>query len=126
MYYARVYVTPKEGILDPQGATIERALPALGFEGVGSIRVGRYITLEVDGSDEQVVRKDVEAMCRHLLANPIIEDFTFELTPGAFSESMGDEDVVVSETTPIHKAGPHAASPWTAADPYATREEPVE
>lgn len=125
MYYVRVYVTPKEGILDPQGATIERALPALGFEGVGSIRVGRYITLEVDGSDEHVVQKDVEAMCRHLLANPIIEDFCFELKAGPLAE-LGDEDLIVSEDTPIHKAGPHAASPWTAADPYATREEPVE
>jgi phosphoribosylformylglycinamidine synthase PurS subunit len=126
MYYASVYVTPKEGILDPQGATIERALPALGFEGVGTIRVGRYITLEVDGSDEEVVRKDVEAMCRNLLANPIIEDYRFELRGGPLSAGSGEEDLLVSEDTPVHTAGEHAASPWTAVDPYATREEPVE
>lgn len=126
MYYVSVYVTPKEGILDPQGATIERALPALGFEGVSNIRVGRYITLEVEGSDEHLVGADVEAMCRHLLANPIIEDYCFELKAGHLSQVLGEEDLIVSEDTPVHKAGPHAASPWTAVDPYASREEPLE
>jgi len=80
MFRASVYVTPKAGILDPQGATIERALPALGFEGVQNIRVGRYVTLDVQGTDPEVVRRDVDDMCRRLLANPIIEDYRFELT----------------------------------------------
>ncbi|HZK48911.1 MAG TPA: phosphoribosylformylglycinamidine synthase subunit PurS [Thermoleophilia bacterium] len=80
MFRASVYVTPKAGILDPQGATIERALPALGFEGVQNIRVGRYVTLDVQGADPEVVRRDVDDMCRRLLANPIIEDYRFELT----------------------------------------------
>ena len=80
MFRVSVFVTPKAGILDPQGATIERTLPALGFEGVGNIRVGRFITLEVDGSDAEAVRKNVDDMCRRLLANLIIEDYRFEVT----------------------------------------------
>jgi len=125
MFKVKVYVTPKAGISDPQGATIERALPALGFDGVGSIRVGRLITLEVDGVDAAVVGKDVEAMCRQLLANPIIEDYRFELeATGPFVEAMAaPEDVVVSADTPLHVAGEHAGSPWTAADPYARRQK---
>ncbi len=125
MFKVKVYVTPKAGISDPQGATIQRALPALGFEGVDNIRVGRFITLEVDGADADVVSKDVDAMCRQLLANPIIEDYSFEVqAAGLFAGSQWvPEDVLVSEDTPIHVAGEHAGSPWTAVDPYASREE---
>ncbi len=79
MFKVSVYVTPKAGILDPQGATVERALPALGFRGVTDIRVGRFITLLVEGDDESAVRADADAMCRRLLANPIIEDYSFDL-----------------------------------------------
>jgi phosphoribosylformylglycinamidine synthase len=66
---ARVLIRPKEGILDPQGQTVERALPALGFEGVSDVRVGRLVELEV----EDVSR--VGEMCERLLANPLIEDY---------------------------------------------------
>ena len=86
MYRVSVFVTPKHGILDPEGAVIERALPALGHEGVSSIRVGRFITLEVEAADEAAARRAVDSMCRQLLANPIIEDYRFELAqaePGA-------------------------------------------
>ncbi|MCZ7665074.1 MAG: phosphoribosylformylglycinamidine synthase subunit PurS [Thermoleophilia bacterium] len=126
MFKVSVYVTPKQAILDPQGATIERALPALGFEGVENIRVGRFITLEVDGSEEDVVRRDVEDMCRRLLANPIIEDYRFELVDvGPFPGAGLGGEVLLSEDTPMHVAGEHAASPWTAVDPYAHREEKI-
>ena len=79
--HVRVYVTPKQGILDPQGVTIERALPALGFDGVSGVRVGKFIELDVkvDGGSPEAVRTEVDEMCRKLLANPIIEDFTFEV-----------------------------------------------
>jgi len=83
MYKVSVYVTPKKGILDPQGATIERALPALGHTGVGQIRVGRFITLEVEGDEREAVSAEVDSMCRRLLANPIIEDYSFELSAEA-------------------------------------------
>ena len=62
-------IRPKQGILDPQGQTVERALPALGFEGVSHVRVGRMVELEVEDASE------VRAMCERLLANPLIEDY---------------------------------------------------
>ena len=80
MYRVSVYVTPKAGVVDPQGAVVERALPALGHAGARNIRVGRYITLEVEGSDPAKVKADVDDMCRRLLANPIIEDYRFEIS----------------------------------------------
>ena len=66
---ARVLIRPKEGILDPQGQTVERALPALGFDGVSDVRIGRLVELDVPDLAE------VEAMCEKLLANPLIEDY---------------------------------------------------
>ena len=65
----RVLVRPKEGILDPQGIAVERALPALGFEGVTGVHVGRLIELDVEDASQ------VDAMCRKLLVNPLIEDY---------------------------------------------------
>ena len=90
MFKVSVYVTPKQGVVDPQGAVVERALPALGHTGVGNIRVGRYITLEVEGKDPEKVRTDVDDMCRRLLANPIIEDYRFDIAPlGIATEGEG-------------------------------------
>ena len=66
---ARVLIRPKEGILDPQGQTVERALPALGFEGVSEVRIGRMVELDVPDIAE------VEQMCEKLLANPLVEDY---------------------------------------------------
>ena len=66
---ARVLIRPKEGILDPQGQAVEKALPALGFEGVANVRVGRMVELEVDDASR------VPEMCERLLANPLIEDY---------------------------------------------------
>jgi phosphoribosylformylglycinamidine synthase PurS subunit len=66
---ARILVRPKAGLLDPQGKAVERALPALGFDGVVNVRVGRLIELEVD--DPSLVPE----MCERLLANPLIEDY---------------------------------------------------
>jgi phosphoribosylformylglycinamidine synthase subunit PurS len=70
---ARVLIRPKEGILDPQGKAVERALPALGFEGVSHVHVGRLVELETDNPDE------LESLCEKLLANPLIEDYEIEL-----------------------------------------------
>ena len=66
---ARVLIRPKQGILDPQGKAVERALPALGFEGVSNVRVGRLVELETDDPDA------VPSLCEKLLANPLVEDF---------------------------------------------------
>jgi phosphoribosylformylglycinamidine synthase subunit PurS len=73
---ARVLIRPKEGILDPQGQAVERALPALGFEGVSNVRVGRLVELEIADV------ADVPAMCERLLANPLIEDYEVHVTDG--------------------------------------------
>jgi phosphoribosylformylglycinamidine synthase subunit PurS len=66
---ARVLIRPKEGILDPQGQAVEQALPALGFEGVRNVHVGRLIELDVEDAEQ------LPAMCERLLANPLIEDY---------------------------------------------------
>jgi phosphoribosylformylglycinamidine synthase PurS subunit len=90
VFKVSVYVTPKRGVVDPQGAVVERALPGLGHTSAGNIRVGRYITLEVQGSDPEKARAEVDDMCRRLLANPIIEDYRFEITPGEASAKEGN------------------------------------
>jgi phosphoribosylformylglycinamidine synthase len=69
---ARVLVRPKAGILDPQGVAVERALPALGFEGVANVHVGRLIELDIEDPSQ------LEAMCEKLLANPLIEDYSIQ------------------------------------------------
>lgn len=66
---ATVLIRPKEGILDPQGQAVEEALPALGFDGVRHVHVGRLVELEVEDESQ------LEAMCEKLLANPLIEDY---------------------------------------------------
>jgi phosphoribosylformylglycinamidine synthase subunit PurS len=72
---ARVLVRPKAGILDPQGVAVERALPALGFEGVSNVHVGRLIELDIEDPGQ------LPAMCEKLLANPLIEDFEIVSEP---------------------------------------------
>ena len=69
MTRVRVLVRPKEGILDPQGQAVERALPALGFKGVSHVHVGRMVELDVEDASQ------LDAMCSQLLANPLIEDY---------------------------------------------------
>ena len=73
---ARVLIRPKAGILDPQGLAVERALPALGFQGVQDVHVGRLVELELQ--DPQQLR----AMCEKLLANPLVEDYELQLLDG--------------------------------------------
>ena len=74
---ARVLIRPKEGILDPQGKAVERALPALGFEGVEHVRVGRMVELEAEDPAR------IPELCEKLLANPLIEDYEIESIDGA-------------------------------------------
>ena len=66
---ARVLIRPKAGILDPQGEAVERALPALGFQGVANVHVGRLVELDVPDPSQ------LQAMCEKLLANPLVEDY---------------------------------------------------
>ena len=78
---AFVRVKLKEGVLDPQGKAIGNALAGLGFTGIGEVRQGKLIELELSETDLARARERVEAMCRELLANPVIEDYTIELSP---------------------------------------------
>ena len=75
----KVIVTPRGGILDPQGKAVEHALKSLGFKGVGGVRIGKYIVLDIDAASAQEARAAAQKMCEQLLANPLIEDFRFEV-----------------------------------------------
>ncbi len=79
-FEARIEIRHRPGILDPQGGVIERALPALGYGNVADVRVGKSVRLVVAADDAEAARAQVEEMCRRLLANPVIEDFSIELT----------------------------------------------
>ena len=76
---ARVHVTLKPGVLDPQGKAIEHALDSLGFPGVHDVRQGKVIELTLEESDPQKARSSLEAMCEKLLANTVIENYAIEL-----------------------------------------------
>ncbi|TWG61628.1 MULTISPECIES: phosphoribosylformylglycinamidine synthase subunit PurS [unclassified Aminobacter] len=76
MIKARVTVTLKNGVLDPQGKAIEGALGALGFAGVGGVRQGKVFDLELEGTDKAKAEADVKAMCEQLLANTVIENYS--------------------------------------------------
>ena len=76
---ARIVVTPKPVVNDPQGVTVRQGLAALGFGEVTEVRVGKYIEVTLDASSEREARERVEAMCERLLANNVIEDYRFEL-----------------------------------------------
>lgn len=76
---ARIIITLKSGVLDPQGKAIQHALGALGFAGVEDVRQGKYIEVEVAERDEAKARAEVERMCRKLLANTVIENYAIEL-----------------------------------------------
>jgi phosphoribosylformylglycinamidine synthase len=76
---ARVTVTLKNGVLDPQGKAIEGALGTLGFSGVGHVRQGKVFDIEVEGSDKAKAEADIKAMCEKLLANTVIEDYAVEI-----------------------------------------------
>jgi phosphoribosylformylglycinamidine synthase subunit PurS len=76
---ARVHITLKQGVLDPQGKAIAHALGTLGFSGVDSVRQGKLIELEVAESDPGKARAQIDAMCKQLLANTVIEDYSIDL-----------------------------------------------
>ena len=79
MAKARVIITLKKTIMDAQGQTVERALRDLGYEGVQDLRIGKYVEMELDGAPGDQLSGQLDEMCRKLLANPIIEDFRFEI-----------------------------------------------
>ena len=118
---ARVFVTLKSGVLDPQGKAIEGVLSALGIEGVGSVRQGKVFDLDIDAADEAGATDLLKRACERLLANTVIENYRFELTDGAPTAAPADPatedgfapDEAVDEgtTDPAQSAAEHAEMP---------------
>ncbi|MBI4501135.1 MAG: phosphoribosylformylglycinamidine synthase subunit PurS [Gemmatimonadetes bacterium] len=80
-FAVEVRVMPRRALLDPQGQAVEHALDALGFKGVGGVRVGKALTLELERPDSGQAEDDARSMCERLLANPVTEDFTLSVRP---------------------------------------------
>ncbi len=79
MYRAKIKVTLRKSILDVQGKAVQSALHKLGYNDVESVRIGKYIELELSDQDEPTARKNAEEACKKLLSNPVMEDYSFEL-----------------------------------------------
>ena len=76
---ARIVITPKKAVLDPQGKTVQNALAQMGYNGIGAVHVGKYLEIEVSGADKEAARKQIDDACHRILSNPVIEDYRFEL-----------------------------------------------
>ena len=76
---ARITITLKTGVLDPQGKAIQNALKSLGFADVGEVRQGKYIEVDLAAKSEKAAREEVERMCKELLANTVIENYAYEI-----------------------------------------------
>ena len=83
IFSVQVDVQLRPGIADPQGSTIERSLPTLGFEGIDGVRVGKSIRFRIEATDEAAARQRVEDLCERFLTNPVIEDASVTLTAEA-------------------------------------------
>ena len=79
MYLAKIYISLKPTVNDPQGLTVKGALHNLGFSEVISVRMGKYIEVKIEGNEQNKIQEKVNEMCRKLLANPVIENYAFEL-----------------------------------------------
>ncbi|KAB2653566.1 MAG: phosphoribosylformylglycinamidine synthase subunit PurS [Verrucomicrobia bacterium] len=75
---AKITVSPKKAVLDPQGKTVQNALEHMGYKGILAVHVGKYLEIEVEG-DREIVRQQIDEACRKLLTNPVIEDYQFTL-----------------------------------------------
>ena len=82
-YQARIYVTLRPSVLDPAGAAVRSGIEHLGFQNVSSVRIGKYIEVSLDSADEQSAQAELNQICDQLLANPVIENYRFELVPAA-------------------------------------------
>ena len=79
MLNARVYVTLKKGVLDPQGKAVQHSLVSLGYDGVEDVRLGKYVEVKLDETDREKAKAQVKEMCEKLLANTVIEDYSFDI-----------------------------------------------
>ncbi|MBC6474955.1 MAG: phosphoribosylformylglycinamidine synthase subunit PurS [Hormoscilla sp. GM102CHS1] len=79
-YHARIYVTLRPSVLDPAGVAVSSGLKQLGYDGVEQVRIGKYISLQLTATDSEDAKIKLDEMCDRLLANPVIEDYCFEVT----------------------------------------------
>ncbi len=82
-YQARIYVTLRPSVLDPAGVAVRSGLQQLGYTGVEDVRVGKYVELSLEAANETEARTQLDGMCDRLLANPVIENYRFEITEAA-------------------------------------------
>lgn len=78
-YFVKVFITYRKGVLDPQGVAVEKAAHQLGFTKVKNVRVGKYITMEIDAETPDEVKREIEEMAKKFLVNPVIEEYTYEI-----------------------------------------------
>jgi phosphoribosylformylglycinamidine synthase subunit PurS len=76
---AKIIITPKKAVLDPQGKTVQSALEHMGYQGVQAVHVGKYLEIELAGSDRESARKSLDEACHRFLSNPVIEDYRLEV-----------------------------------------------
>jgi phosphoribosylformylglycinamidine synthase len=76
---AKIIITPKKAVLDPQGKTVQNALDHMGYKGVGAVHVGKYLEIELPDGDKETWRKQIDDACHKILSNPVIEDYRFEI-----------------------------------------------
>jgi phosphoribosylformylglycinamidine synthase len=76
---AKIIITPKKAVLDPQGKTVQGALAQMGYTGLGAVRVGKYLEIDLAGADPAVARQQIDEACHRILSNPVIEDYRFEI-----------------------------------------------
>jgi phosphoribosylformylglycinamidine synthase len=76
---AKIIITPKKAVVDPQGKTVQSALAHMGYTGVGAVHVGKYLEIELTGTDEQTAHQQIDEACHKFLSNPVIEDYRFQI-----------------------------------------------
>ncbi|MBI3853451.1 MAG: phosphoribosylformylglycinamidine synthase subunit PurS [Verrucomicrobia bacterium] len=76
---AKIVITPKKAVVDPQGKTVRNALEHMGYTGINAVHVGKYLEIELNGADRETVRKQLDEACHKFLSNPVIEDYRLEI-----------------------------------------------
>ena len=76
---AKIIITPKKAVLDPQGKTVQNALEHMGYQGIGAVHVGKYLEIELHGADPGAARRQLDEACHKFLSNPVIEDYRLEI-----------------------------------------------
>lgn len=76
---AKIIITPKKAVLDPQGKSVQNALAHIGYTGVNAVRVGKYLEIDLAGPDRETAQRQIDDACHKILSNPVIEDYRFEI-----------------------------------------------